>query len=117
MASSLEGKVAIVTGAGRGIGAATARLLASAGARVVLASRTTAELEKTEREIQQNPGRGRTLSVPTDLADEEAIVGLFAQTIERFGDLHILVNNGARFHGAPVEELTAADWDGLMAVN
>jgi NAD(P)-dependent dehydrogenase (short-subunit alcohol dehydrogenase family) len=117
MGTSLEGKVAIVTGAGRGIGAATARLFAAEGARVVLASRTASELHDTAQIIEQSVGGARTLVVTTDLADEESIQSLFSQTIERFGDLHILVNNGAKFHGAPIEELAAADWDALMAVN
>jgi NAD(P)-dependent dehydrogenase (short-subunit alcohol dehydrogenase family) len=117
MGSSLQGKVAIVTGAGRGIGAATARLFAAEGARVVLASRTESELEAVAGAIAGTVGADRVLAVPTDLASESSIVELFRTTLERFADLHVLVNNGARFHSAPVEELTAEDWDAVMAVN
>lgn len=117
MATSLAGKVAIVTGAGRGIGAATARLFAAEGARVVLASRTVAELEATCAAIHAAVGPGRATAMPTDLADEHAILALFAATIAGFGDLHVLVNNAAVFHKGLVEEVTADAWDALMAVN
>jgi NAD(P)-dependent dehydrogenase (short-subunit alcohol dehydrogenase family) len=109
----LDGAVAIVTGAGRGIGAATARLLAAAGARVVLASRTAHELEAVAAEI----GDGRALAVPTDLASEASIVALFDAAVERFGDLHVVVNNGGTFRKAPVEATSVADWDAVMDVN
>jgi NAD(P)-dependent dehydrogenase (short-subunit alcohol dehydrogenase family) len=113
MGRSLDGKVAIVTGAGRGIGAATARLFAEEGARVALASRTRSELDETAAAI----GADRSLAVPTDLAHEDAIVALVAKTRERFGDVHLLVNAGATFHAASAETMTVADWDRVMAVN
>jgi len=113
MGTSLQGKVAIVTGAGRGIGAATARRLADEGMRVVLASRTESELHATADGI----GAARALAVPTDLASEASIIALFEETLARFGDLHVLVNNGGTFRAAPVEAMTAADWDAVMAVN
>ncbi len=113
MGTSLQGKVAIVTGAGRGIGAATARLFAAEGARVVLASRTASELDAVAATL----GADRVLAVPTDLAREADVVALFRATLERFGDLHIVVNNGGAFRGARVEEMTVDDWDAVMAVN
>jgi NAD(P)-dependent dehydrogenase (short-subunit alcohol dehydrogenase family) len=112
MGASLRGKVAIVTGAGRGIGAATARSFAAEGARVVLASRTETELRATADAIGE-----RALAVPTDLGSEASIQALFEETLARFGDLHVLVNNGGTFRAAPVEAMTAADWDAVMAVN
>jgi NAD(P)-dependent dehydrogenase (short-subunit alcohol dehydrogenase family) len=117
MGAGLRDKVAIVTGAGRGIGAATARLFAADGARVVLASRTPAELDAVARDVAGTAGADRVLAVPTDLASEAEIVALFERTLERFGDLDVLVNNGGTFRAAPVEELSAADWDAVMAVN
>jgi len=113
MGRTLDGKVAIVTGAGRGIGGATARLFAAEGARVAVASRTRSELEETAAAI----GPDRSVVVPTDLADEDAIVALVAKTRERFGDVHLLVNAGATFHAAAAETMTVADWDRVMAVN
>lgn len=110
---ALAGAVAIVTGAGRGIGAATARLLAAGGATVVLASRTSAELDAVATEL----GADRALAVPTDLADEASIVALFEATVRRFGDLHVLVNNGGTFRNAAAEEMSAAEWDAVMDVN
>lgn len=115
MGTGLAGKVAVVTGAGRGIGAATARLLAADGVRVVLASRTEPELRATADAIAG--AGGRALVVPTDLASEAAVVALLERTLAHFGDLDVLVNNGATFRAAPVEALTAADWDAVMAVN
>ena len=113
----LKDRVAVVTGAGRGIGAATARLLASEGARVVLASRTERELESVAASIAGEAGEDRVLAVPTDLADEAAILSLFDRTIGRFGDLHVLVNNAAVFEGGEIESLSTGSWDRVMAVN
>lgn len=114
MPPGLDGQVVVVTGAGRGIGAATARLLASGGARVVLASRTASELEAVRADIAADD---RVLAVPTDLAREADVAALFERTLGRFGDLHALINNGGTFRGAPIEQLSAEDWDAVMAVN
>jgi NAD(P)-dependent dehydrogenase (short-subunit alcohol dehydrogenase family) len=111
---SLEDAVAIVTGAGRGIGAATARLLAAAGARVVLASRTECELAETAATLAR---ADRVLVVPTDLASEASVVALFERSLDRFGDLHVLVNNAGTFRGASIVDLAVDDWDAVMAVN
>jgi 3-oxoacyl-[acyl-carrier protein] reductase len=117
MRPGLEDKVAIVTGGGRGIGAATAALLAADGARVVLASRTVDELIATGRRIAARVGAERVLTLPTDLAQETAVVALFEKTIERFGDLHILVNNAGMFVGGDFAELDVETWDRVQAVN
>jgi 3-oxoacyl-[acyl-carrier protein] reductase len=116
MRVSLAAKVAVVTGGGRGIGAATARLFAAEGARVVLSSRTATELEATASAIVAT-GAVSPLVVPADLADEAAIVDLVRRTLERWGDLHVLVNNAGTFRGGPVEEMAAEAWDAVMAVN
>ncbi len=87
----LDGKIAIVTGAGRGIGAATARGLAEAGADVVLASRTADQLEAVAADVRAF-GR-RALVVPTDVNENENIVALAATTIEEFGRIDIVINN------------------------
>ena len=87
----VDGKIAIVTGAGRGIGAATARALAEAGANVVLASRTAEQLELVAADVRAF-GR-EALVVPTDVNENDNIVALADATIEAFGRIDIVVNN------------------------
>lgn len=84
-------QVAIVTGAGRGIGAATAVALAEAGAHVVLASRTESQLQKVAARVEA-VGR-RALVVPADLSDLDAVAALAAEAVEAFGRLDIVVDN------------------------
>ncbi|MCX5999610.1 MAG: SDR family NAD(P)-dependent oxidoreductase, partial [Chloroflexi bacterium] len=88
---SLEGKVAIVTGAGRGIGKAVALTLAEAGADVVVAARTVAEIEQTAQEARRT-GR-KALAIPVDMSKGEAIQAMVDKTIQQFGKIDILVNN------------------------
>ncbi len=87
----LDGRTAIVTGAGRGIGAATARALAEAGATVVLASRTVEQLDTVAAEIRD--GGGQALVMPTDVSENDHIEALAAQTIEELGRIDIVINN------------------------
>jgi NAD(P)-dependent dehydrogenase (short-subunit alcohol dehydrogenase family) len=115
--AGLAGRVAIVTGGGRGIGAATAALLAGDGARVVIGSRTVEELEATARTISAAAGAGRVLAVPTDVADEAAVVRLFDEALARFGDLDLVVNNAGAFAGGAFADLDAATFDRVQAVN
>jgi 7-alpha-hydroxysteroid dehydrogenase len=87
----VTGRVAVVTGAGRGIGAATAVALAQAGADVVISARTEDQLAKVAREIEA-AGR-RAVAVPADLNDLDAVAGLAAAAVDAFGRLDIVVNN------------------------
>lgn len=87
----LDGKVAIVTGAGRGIGAACARGLAEAGADVVLASRTREQLDEVAAEVRAM-GR-RALVLPTDVVDNDAVAALVPAAVEEFGRVDVIVNN------------------------
>jgi NAD(P)-dependent dehydrogenase (short-subunit alcohol dehydrogenase family) len=87
----LTGKVALVAGASRGIGAATARAFAEAGAAVVLAARSTGDLDQVASGITQ--AGGRALAVTTDLTDAAAVERLVATTLERFGRLDAAFNN------------------------
>jgi len=87
----VSGQAAVVTGAGRGIGAATAVALAQAGADVLISARTEAELAKVAREIEE-AGR-RAVTVPADLADLDAMDGLVDTALAAFGRLDIVVNN------------------------
>jgi 2-deoxy-D-gluconate 3-dehydrogenase len=90
-ALSLEGQVAVVTGAGRGIGRAIALAFARAGADLALASRTLPELESTAEEVR-SLGR-RAVAVPTDVTDEHAVRRLIAATMTELGTLDVMVNN------------------------
>jgi 2-deoxy-D-gluconate 3-dehydrogenase len=95
----LEGKVAIVTGASRGLGRAMALALAEAGAHVAVAARTAVEIDETAHAVEQR-GR-RAIAVPTDVSDYAQVEALVARTADTLGGLHILVNNSgiAPVHG------------------
>src|SRR5689334_14960216 len=89
----LAGKVAFVSGAGRGIGAAAARLFAREGARVLLAARTGQQLKAVTEEIRRDGGRAD--HVVCDLADADSVRAAVARTVEVFGRLDVAFNNGA----------------------
>ncbi|MGH2700286.1 MAG: SDR family NAD(P)-dependent oxidoreductase [Actinomycetota bacterium] len=113
---SLEGKVAVVTGASRGIGRSIALGMAEAGADVAVAARTEAALETLVKEIEEL-GR-RAIAVPTDVTDRGALETLFDRTTGELGRLDILVNNagGTRFV-APLTTLRPEGWDKVMRLN
>ncbi|MBS1881145.1 MAG: glucose 1-dehydrogenase [Actinobacteria bacterium] len=110
-APELGGQVAIVTGAGRGIGAAIARRLAAGGARVVVSDRDLAAAEEVAAE-DELLGADRT-----DVADWDAVHDLVARTCEREGRLDIFVNNAAITIARDFWELEPREWDEVMAVN
>jgi NAD(P)-dependent dehydrogenase (short-subunit alcohol dehydrogenase family) len=109
-------KVALVTGAGSGIGRAASLALQKAGYSVVLAGRRKAELESTA--AAADPAGGRMLPVPADVAKPESIQGLFARLREEFGRLDVLFNNaGIGAPPVPMEDLTYEQWSAVVAVN
>ena len=111
----LTGKVAIVTGGGRGIGRAIALGLAGAGASVVIAGRTAEQLDTVAKEM--NALGGRSLSVVTDLTVGEQIENLVQETIKKFGRIDILVNNAARSFLRSLLELREDGWDKVFDTN
>jgi 3-oxoacyl-[acyl-carrier protein] reductase len=111
----LQGQVAIVTGAGTGIGRATALLLAKEGAAVVLAARTLADLESVAQEIAA--AGGKALASQTDVSVEEQAEVLVARTVETFGRVDILVNNAGTNVRAPIDKVKTADWHLILGSN
>src|SRR5579863_2806283 len=111
-----NGRIALVTGAGSGIGRAASLALQAAGFSVVLAGRRAAELEKTA--ASAHPPGGKMLAVPTDVSKPDDIRALFSKTRETFGRLDVLFNNaGIGAPGIPMEELTCEQWSKVVAVN
>ena len=111
----LNGKVAMVTGASRGIGRGIATGLANEGAKLVLAARDAKELKGTEAMVVAQGSEA--LVVPTDVTSEEEITRLFAKTMEHFSRLDILVNSAGAFDSGPIDQLTTEAWDRVIAVN
>ena len=111
----LNNQVAIVTGAGRGIGRAISLSLAACNAHVVLAARTISQIESVAKEIKQLGGQA--IFVPTDISDEDSITNLFKSVLNQFGRLDILVNNAGIGRFSPVKDISASDVDHLLSVN
>ena len=111
----LADRVVLVTGAGRGIGAAICRRLAQDGARIVAAARTPGELEALVAELE--PWRDDCIAAPTDLSDPASVEALVATVRDRVGRLDVLVNNAGIAWGRKVEETSLEAWRELMAVN
>lgn len=110
-----EGKVAIVTGGGRGLGAAYCRALAAEGASVVVADIT----EEGAREVAGEIGG---LAVKVDVSDEASVQSMVAQALDHYGRVDILINNAALFTELvralkPFDEISVAEWDRVMGVN
>jgi NAD(P)-dependent dehydrogenase (short-subunit alcohol dehydrogenase family) len=107
----LEGKVVIVTGAGRGLGRAMAIRFADCGADIVAASRTLAQLEETAAEVRK---RGRKcLIVPTDVSRSEQVNAMAVAAFKEFGEVDVLINNagiGEDSFGKTIEEITDEEW-------
>lgn len=108
--TKLEDRVAIVTGAGRGIGRAIAIAFAKEGAKVVCSARSQAEIDAVASEVGG-------IAIRCDVADEADIQQLMASTVEQFGRIDMLVNNAGAVARLPTHELPTEDWDNVINVN
>ena len=111
----INGSIALVTGAGRGIGKAVALTLGRQGATVILTARTMKELDQVKKEIEVAGGSAH--SIRADLTDTEDIQALFAETDSKYHRLDILVNNAGIGKFAPVREMPTGDFDAMWALN
>ena len=112
----VHGQVALVTGAGRGIGRGIAQRLAADGMKVALVSRTEPELEETKRLIDADGGK--CMAIPADVVDERAVNAAFERARAAFGPVELAVNNAARFNAlGPVWEVATDDWWRDVTVN
>jgi NAD(P)-dependent dehydrogenase (short-subunit alcohol dehydrogenase family) len=111
----LQGKTALVTGGSRGLGLQIARALGEAGAKVMLSSRKAEDLEEAAADLQAAGIDARWIAA--DASKEEDIRRLADETLQRMGDVHILVNNAGAAWGAPAEDHPIEGWDKVMNLN
>jgi len=112
---SLAKRGAVVTGGGRGIGAAIARALAGAGAGVVVAARTLEEIERVANDLRQ--GGAKAWALVCDTTDEGSVQSLGGAARDRLGRVDILVNSAGVGASAPLKKITLAEWNRMLAVN
>jgi len=113
---NLKGRIALVTGASRGIGACTGELLAGRGARVAVSARTVSDLENLVARIVKDGGEA--IAIPCDVTDQAQVEKMVQTVIRKWGRLDILVNNaGIGTPTMPVEQIPPSDWDQTVALN
>lgn len=113
---NLTGKTALVTGGSKGLGKAMARALAEAGADIVIASRSEAELKAALAEILAGTGR-QGCCIPTDMANRAAVARLAQLALEKMGKIDILVNNAGTNEPQAIDEITDESWDRILEIN
>lgn len=113
--NNLEGKIAIVTGASKGIGKAIAVALADAGAKVVLAARTRQTVEDVAAELRETGAD--VIAVPTDVTDVDAVQNLIQRTLDTYQNLDILINNAGSGKFGTVADFAPSDWDSVINSN
>jgi NAD(P)-dependent dehydrogenase (short-subunit alcohol dehydrogenase family) len=115
MTSKLDGKIAVITGAGRGIGRVIAQTLAANGAQIIAAARTSEEIDSLTAEITDAGGNAR--AVQTDITNETSVLDLFKTIDNEFGRVDILINNAGMGVFSHLVDCTSEDFDRIMAVN
>jgi NAD(P)-dependent dehydrogenase (short-subunit alcohol dehydrogenase family) len=111
----LDGKIAFLSGAARGIGGESAKLMASVGAKVAIGDVLEERGRQTVREIEASGGQA--LFVPLDVTQEASWAAAMDATVKKYGKLDVLVNNAGIFNGKGVEEASLDEWNKLVAVN
>ncbi len=115
MSTSLDGTVALITGASSGIGEATARALAARGAKVAVAAR---RLERLERLASEIGGEGHTaLAIQSDITDQGQAIAAVGRTVDELGQLDILVNNAGVMLLGPIEDAPTEEWERMIDLN
>jgi NAD(P)-dependent dehydrogenase (short-subunit alcohol dehydrogenase family) len=117
MSTPLAGRHSVITGAGRGIGAAIARVLAREGSSVSLLGRDLAKLTETAQAIAKTHSTIATQCVTVDVTDEASVARAFAQVLERFPRIDVLVNNAGQAASAPLAKTSLAVWRQMLEVN
>lgn len=113
--SGLAGKVVIVTGAGRGIGEAVARLFAAEGARIAVNARTEADVRRVAADIASSGGTAH--GIVADIGGPEGVQTLVQATLDRFGSIDVLVHNAGIYPSQPLEKMEDSDWNRVLEVN
>jgi NAD(P)-dependent dehydrogenase (short-subunit alcohol dehydrogenase family) len=115
----LQDRVAVITGAAKGMGSAISTALADEGAHLVLAARETAPLEAQARALGGRHPQGRYVTVPTDVVDARAVEALARRALEEFGRIDILVNAAGTIGPieTPLHQIAPEDWDRVLGVN
>lgn len=114
--SSMDGKVALVTGGGTGIGKGIARAFAGAGARLFIAARNLDRLQESAEEIASKSAQ-RVTPLSVDVTDESSVQEMFSRVMDESGRVDVLVNNSGSIEGDPIEILSAEKWHRVMDTN
>jgi NADP-dependent 3-hydroxy acid dehydrogenase YdfG len=114
---TVENKTIIISGASRGIGRATALLLAEHGANVVVTARNADELKQLEKEATEGHTRGKIVAVPGDVTSESDMEAVVKTALDQFKHIDVVINNAGYGIFKNVDELTVSEWDDLMATN
>ncbi len=115
MSNNIEGKVVVITGASSGLGAATARHLSAAGAKVVLGARREQRLTELVKQLTDNGQEA--IAVKTDVTDQAQVQKLVDTAVEKFGRVDVLLNNAGLMQQSPLEALKIDEWNNMIDVN